>query len=484
MKQVWKIKDFSGGLSDSDEIGLKSSFSWGEGLDIHSEPRVLKVLQKLKKESPASGANEVTDLILSVAVCSDGNTYLFGDAGKIYKRTSAGVYTLVYTDVNGRIGGAAEFNGYLYWATSNKLSRKPIPGQADWSDIEHDWQNITLDAEFHPMIICWSELYIGSGEDLASVDIAGVFTSSALDLHVGSGERIRALNSASSYIIIHTWKGNNINEGKIFTWDGRQATYLTVSETSEAGIRASLFLKNFLYIWAGTLGNFYYYDSSQIELLRKLPGIFTTAIFSEILPEARTVKAGKVLFGLSANTGAATRLGVYSWGQFNKNYPLVINFDYPISTGTTTSIKIGIVKQIGNTTIVSWKDGSDYGVDVLDEDNKQAQGIYESIMFDNEDPFRKKRASKFTLKFKKLPANCSIDVYYRRDYETTGGDNNDGWLDVGTIDTVGDVVAHLPKVFEFYNVQIKIVLKTNVNVTPELLGAFVEYEPIDYTYRK
>ena len=477
-KQVWSIKNFEGGLADSDEIGLKNSFSWGEGLDIHSEPKVLKVLQKLKKESGAI----VTDLIMSDIPCSDGNTYLFGDAGKIYKRTSAGAYSLVYTDANGRICGSYEFNGYLYWATSNKLSRKPIPGQADWSDIEHEWQDLTLDAEFHPMTVCWSELYVGAGKDIASVDISGAFTSSALDLP--PEERIRSLNPASSYLIAHTWKGNSINEGRIYTWDSLGQSYLTVSETLEAGIRATIFLKNFLYIWAGTLGNFYYYDSSQLQLLKTLPGIFSTTIFSEVLPEARTVRASKVLFGLSTNTGAATKLGVYSWGQFNKNYPLVLNYDYPISTGTKTDIKIGIVRQIGNDLIVSWKDGASYGVDILDVANKQTQGVYESIIFDDESPYRKKKASKFTLKFRKLPANCSFDIYYRRDYETTGGDSSDGWLDVGTVDTDGDIVAHLPKVFEFYNVQVKIVLKTNANVSPELISAFMEFENVPFTFRQ
>ena len=488
-KQVWKINNWSGGLSDSPEIGIKNSFSWGQGIDIHSEPKVLKVLQKLTKES----GDTVTDLVKTSISCSDGNTYLFGDTGKIYKRTSAGVYSLVYTDANGAILGSEEHNDYLYWATNGKLSRKPIPGQADWSDVAHDWKTLTADSDYHPMVSCWRELYIGCGEDLAEVDAQDNFNSAALTLMDGSGERIRCLNPASSYITLHTWKGNTINEGKIFTWDSQQLIYLTVSETLETGIRATLFLKNFLYIWAGISGNFYYFDSEQLQLLKRLPGIYTSSIFSEVLPEARTVREGSVLFGMSAGAGAAIKLGVYGWGQYNKNYPLVLTYDYPISTGTTTSIKIGIVKQIGNVTLVSWKDGDNYGIDKLDETAKQSMGIYESIVFDNEEPFRKKRASKFTLKFRKLPANCSFKVKYRKDYETTGGDASDGWLNVETVGVdngeggwtnEGDIVAHLPKVFEFYNVQIRIELNTNANVTPELISAFMEFEDVPFTYRK
>ena len=574
-KQVWKINDWSGGYSDSPEIGIKNSFTYGQGLDIHSEPKVLKVLQKLTKESGVSPNVDVTDLIKTAVACSDGNTYLFGDGGKIYKRTSAGVLTLKYTDANGAILGSGEHNGYIYWATASKLSRKPIPGQADWSDVVHDWKSLTADSDYHPITVCWEELYVGCKNDLASVDISGTFTSSALDLP--PEERIRCLSPASSYIVLHTWKGNTINEGRIFTWDSLGSSYLTVSETAEVGVRASLFLKNFLYIWAGISGNFYYFDSQQLQLLKRLPGTYTSAIFSEVFPEAITVRDSSVLFGMSAGAGAATKLGVYGWGQYNKNYPLVLTYDYPISTGTTTSIKVGIVKQIGNTLLVSWKDGvtitmtianpcvvswaahgqsngtpimftttgalptgitvsvyyyiriidantfnlydtaahaiaggstgriitsgtqsgvhtgANYGVDKLDETAKQTIGICESVIFDNEEPFRKKRASKFTLKFRKLPADCSFKVKYRRDYETTGGDASDGWINVGTVGesdgaggwtNEGDIVAHLEKVFEFYNVQIRLELNTNANVTPELISAFMEFENVPYGFRK
>ena len=497
-KQVWKINDWSGGFSDSPEIGIKNSFTYGQGLDIHSEPKVLKVLQKLTKKSPVSGANEVTDLVKTSVACSDGNTYLFGDGGKIYKRTSLGVYTLVYTDTNGAILGSGEHNGYLYWATAVKLGRKSIPGQADWSDANKDWNTITSDADYHPMTVCWEEIYIGCKNDLASVDISGTFTPSALDLP--PEERIRSLNPASSYIVLHTWKGDTINEGRIFTWDSLGGSYLTVSETAEVGVRASLFLKNFLYIWAGISGNFYYFDSQQLQLLKRLPGVYTSSIFSEVFPEAVTIRQSSVLFGMSAGSGAATKLGVYGWGQYNKNYPLVLTYDYPISTGNTTSIKIGIVKQIGNTLLVSWSDETDpenilYGIDELDEGAKQVIGIYESVIFDNEESYTKKRATKFTLKFRKLPANCSFSVKYRKDYETTGGDNDDGWLNVGTVGesdgedppswlNQGDIVAHLPKVFEFYNVQIRIELNTNANVSPELISDYLSFETLPYTYRK
>src|SRR3990167_7844809 len=75
---------FAGGLSYSEKEGVKSSFLWGRSIDHRSDPTKIKILPKTTKVSGST----VTDLIM------DGDrqgtdTYLYGDAGNIYKRTSA-----------------------------------------------------------------------------------------------------------------------------------------------------------------------------------------------------------------------------------------------------------------------------------------------------------------------------------------------------------------------------------------------------------
>src|SRR3990172_6625906 len=89
------IKDINlGGIADSKYQGQKNSVAEMVGFDIHGEPGILKHNQKLSKESGVL----IDDLVKTILPCSDGNTYLFGStAGKVWQRTSAGVYSLLVT---------------------------------------------------------------------------------------------------------------------------------------------------------------------------------------------------------------------------------------------------------------------------------------------------------------------------------------------------------------------------------------------------
>lgn len=130
----FEIKSFRGGKSDYEDRGIFGSFLRSKNLNIRGVNDSLECNQALVSDGTgASGADTiVTDLINFFVNGSDGNTYAFGDSGKIYKRTSAGVWSNVYTDADGEITGAAEWydasETYLYWSTSTKLHRMKISG--------------------------------------------------------------------------------------------------------------------------------------------------------------------------------------------------------------------------------------------------------------------------------------------------------------------------------------------------------------------
>ena len=65
------FNDFSGGQSPSIHRGIRGSFPAIVGLDIWSEPGVLKVAQAMAKDSGST----VTELCKNVVVASDGNSY-------------------------------------------------------------------------------------------------------------------------------------------------------------------------------------------------------------------------------------------------------------------------------------------------------------------------------------------------------------------------------------------------------------------------
>jgi len=135
------------------------------GFDLHSEPGIIKVQRKLTKESGTT----VDALVKNTVVCSNGETYLFSStSGKIWRRKSDASYALAYTTVptSGGTGclGAAEYNGYIYWATENYLHRITIANAltATWGTLDANWQAFTNgDASYHPMKIVNNVLYIG-----------------------------------------------------------------------------------------------------------------------------------------------------------------------------------------------------------------------------------------------------------------------------------------------------------------------------------
>ena len=146
---VYKINSYRGALSDYEDKGIAGSFKFGTDIDVRKEKDTLSATQALVDETGVT----FTDLVRFIVEASDGNSYGFGKAGKIYKRTSGGTWSLVYTDSDGEIKGAEEWfhrNGkaYLYWATATKLKRKELPGETDWSDVNDGGLNTkSLDLE-------------------------------------------------------------------------------------------------------------------------------------------------------------------------------------------------------------------------------------------------------------------------------------------------------------------------------------------------
>lgn len=138
-----------GGLADSKWSGVKHSLHEIVGMDLHSKPGIIEARQALAKTSSTT----VTGLIKNRVACSDGNSYWFdGDSGKIWKCTTGGTVSLAHTTTpdegEAKCLGAAEYYGYIYWATEKRLHRIPVntTALADWSTYaEEDWQQLNLD---------------------------------------------------------------------------------------------------------------------------------------------------------------------------------------------------------------------------------------------------------------------------------------------------------------------------------------------------
>ena len=394
----YKIKSFRGGISDEEDKGIAGSYKYGQCLDIHKTLDSLSCQQALTKESGTT----VTDLILFFVNGSDGNTYGFGDAGNIYKRDSGGVWTLVYTDTNGKIKGAAEWNGYLYWATDTNLGRKPFPGATDWSDAVNNWQTTLDSTDWHTMLVgagVQGDLFICNADKLAMVDYSGVFTAEAVKII--PNHLTKCLISDDTDLIFGSVNEDNAEEGYLWAWNTLLQAWKKRKRIPAKGINA-LVVSEIMIAQAGTDGEIFFSD-----LVNQLP-IMAFPTGGYVNPGAVTTKGNLALFGVSGSSYC----GVYSYGRTKKNRSFALSLDYIPSPAKLTGIEIGALTMAGSDLLVSWKDGTVYGVDVLDSNNK-ADADYEGLDFDAGDSSIVKTFKTIKVVMKPLPSGCSIKVKYR-----------------------------------------------------------------------
>lgn len=143
-----------GGIGDSKYLGIPNSLPRMVGFDLHSEPGLLKVQQKMKKLSSTT----IDEFCKCAVNCSNGNKYwMSADSGKIWQQDASDNFALVYTvsptSGEAKILGAAEYNGYIYFFTQNYVHRMSViaadvnaaGGASAWSsNAAPNWQCMNL----------------------------------------------------------------------------------------------------------------------------------------------------------------------------------------------------------------------------------------------------------------------------------------------------------------------------------------------------
>ena len=399
-----------GGLSDSKYLGTENSLYRMVGLDLHSEPGLIKVNQKLTKESGST----VTAFVKIMLPCSDGNTYLFSSTdGKIWKRTSGGTYSLVATNANGAMFGAIEDQSYIYYFSNTKIGRWEI-GTA-WSGRDDNWATFTNgDSEFHPAEKVNLTVYIGDANYVAQIR-DGVFTANALDLKTGL--RIKSLGKFGNDLLIGTYVSDNVNMNEVFRWNTYSVSFTTHDTIPQVGVNSFIPTDNFTLVSAGTKGGLYLYQNNQLDLFKRIPGDWNGTNRAVVHPDAGSNKEGLPLFGLSNDNGNPALQGVYSFGNYSRNYPPILNLEYVISQALLASIEIGSIKVVGDDVLVAWKEGSNYGIDKLDTANKYASAYLESRII-AVDRTSKHKHGVIKVAYNNLPTNTDIEIYVDKNHRS------------------------------------------------------------------
>lgn len=244
---------------------------------------------------------------------------------------------------------------------------------------------------------------------------------------------VNAVDKTNEFLVISLGQStSNTNSepqsGLLAFWDGLSPTYnyfVPIPEGSPQGMHT---YKNVVYYYAG--GALYGITSptTQPVKLRSMPG--TDTEFSGapapiiVYPYSMAVRRGIHLFGFPAmTTNTTVNYGVYSWGAVDKNYPDSLGYSYLISTGSTNysasnNLTIGMVKNFGDTLHISWRDtlNGGYGIDVINNSSAPAvNSSWESLIFDNGFPAKRKKAIRIYANFFALPSDTSFVLKYKID---------------------------------------------------------------------
>ena len=412
-----------GGLSDSRFAGILGSFYRAVGIDAHSEPGILKVRQALAKES-----GETVDALCKVKlVVSSGESFWFSSTtGKIWRRSSTGTWLLVHTTIATGTDcclGAEEFDGFIYWATAESLHRIPIADiatLANWTaNAVHDWGTFTnKDADFHPMVVQSLKLLIGDANYIAKVSGATgahEFKADALDLKAPF--RVKTMISFDIDVLIGTFVNDKVNKTEIIRWDTTSESWLTSDSIEENGINAFMRDDNFVYAQAGQAGRWYFYNGRQLIPDKRIPGDWSPTKTAYVHPQAVATHLTIPVFGLSNITGNPALQGVYSLGSYSKDYLKVMDLSYPVSAGLS-GVEIGAVLAVGEDLLVSWYDGTNYGVDKLNWSVKYASAYLETMILTSAQVRHfLKTVQDIFINYVKLPTGTTISFKYKYKHE-------------------------------------------------------------------
>ena len=171
---------------------------------------------------------------------------------------------------------------------------------------------------------------------------------------------------------------------------------------------------------------------------------------------------------MSNLSGNPCENGVWSYGSYSKEYPKVLTFEYPISTGHMTAVEIGAVVTVGNDVLVSWKDSTTtpvYGIDKVDTSAKLTTGYIETRIITIDRANQKN--FKVNAFYRTMPTGCSITIEKSVNYGS--------FASMTVIkDTDINCVYGSTRVEDTNTIQFRITLNSSSNDAPELESIIIE----------
>lgn len=209
----------------------------------------------------------------------------------------------------------------------------------------------------------------------------------------------------------------DFQEGKLFLWDGTAQTYNQIVNVSGGSPDSIFTYNNYPYFFVnGTLCA--YLGGSNIVQIRPMANTGVdyrdASDTTRTYPNMMTVRDNILHLGFPSVTNSTTiEHGVYTWGTLNKDYPSSFGYGYVISTGTNLNtagtLKMGCVRNFGDELYMTWKDGTSYGLDLVDSYSDPAPiAKFRARRFDAGATRKQKKALRMAIDTKAIPANVTV----------------------------------------------------------------------------
>ncbi len=265
-----------------------------------------------------------------------GIQYLFSQTtGKIWKRTSAGVYSsMTANDYTTGHRGCQFFNGYMWFWTATKLGVFNATTEGERNNAHGTFANGGAYASCEEN----QTLFISDGKYIASVNSSNTFAPNALDLPPQFfGSCITP--DGFTNILIGTIIGANIQVCRGFLWDTYSDSFTLSDEVPETGINCFINCDDVIMAQCGTNGKLYQWTGQ------------TFAVWDNELRAETTTLGHQLSTVFNSRPLIAVGTKIYSIYRRGAGMPRVLVQEY---TATNTIYSIDVV---GSTLLVSVSNG-------------------------------------------------------------------------------------------------------------------------------
>ena len=320
-----------------------------------------------------------------------------------------------------------------------------------------NWRVITsmgssvVNAISHPMVTSNGILYLWDGNFLAMIDQFGLYTPDKLTLP--ELDKIYDITYNNSYLRIYCDQWTNRDTGIAYFWDGIQDAP-DQKQSLPWKYRCSTVKDNVDYaiMWFDPVLYYYPYQRQTLKRIYNL----STWIYGMINFQ------NYLMFG--------TLGWVYSRGNYNKDYPEVLNIEYKTSNLNDTD-EIGSIFNANGDLYVAWKNWSTYGIDMLNTSVYATKWRITGRVYAGAQMWHNKNVVEVYLTHEPLITGQSINIYTRRNLSGS-------WTLQTTFDSTNGAVTHNKINFplNFNELEMKLELIWPWTSTPEIYECLVRVE--------